>query len=164
MDLTLTDLRTVLAGQRRAEEVIFWFCLAWHSGKDSTLYRILREVNFTPRRHSQAQIANDPEIVYGLGLLDDYLARGLGHPLSEAPLNFVKFADVRENDVLIHGKPRGELLPGLVSVFPCIDTGWPCRVYTWKGDLGVACAEGPSGASFHALTMTRDGYVEGFMR
>jgi hypothetical protein len=160
MTITLTDMRESLRGQRKADEAIFWFCNAWHSGLDSDLYHVIREVNFHPDQHRQKQIKDDPEILYCL----DVLGTKFG-PFVEAALLPIKFADVKENDVLIAGEitdPKFRLKYG--SRFVCIEKGWPCRVYKWHGDLGVACAEDHHGKSFHALEVDERGYVVGFVR
>lgn len=165
MNLTINDMRDVLKGQRRADEVIFWFCNAWHAGKGSDLYRIMKASTFTPRLHLQKQVQNDPEILYGFEVLGALYQKAYG-PMVEYQLQPVPFAEIEEDDVLIHAKspiPHA-LLKRLVQEFPCIEAGWPCRVYKWHGDLGVACAEGPSGASFHKFEVKSDGTVRGFWR
>lgn len=160
MTITLTDMRDALTGQNRAEEAIFWFCSAWHSGADSDLYRVLVETQFFPDQHRQKQIANDPEILYCF----DVLGKRFG-PLVESPLRPVKFGDVKENDVLVASEitqPAFRLKYG--RRFVCIEKGWPCRVYRFQGDLGVACAEDQRGTYFHKLEMDEAGYVVGFVR
>jgi hypothetical protein len=148
--ITLTDLRGALRGQNKADEAIFWFCHAWHSGPSSDLYRAMVELDFHPRLHTQKQIVNDPEILYCF----DVLGKLVG-PLVEHSMSRIRLGDVKENDVLTHTNPQ---------TFVCIEAGWPCRVYRHHGCLGVACAEGPSGASFHLLVPDPEGYVRGFVR
>ena len=153
-------MRNALKGQRRADEAIFWFCSAWHSGADSDLYRAMVETNFHPDQHRQKQIANDPEILYCF----DVLGKMLGQ-LIEVPMRPIKFDDVKENDVLVTGEitdPRFRVKYG--DRFLCIEKGWPCRVYKWHGNLGVACAEDGRGKSFHKLEVDDAGYVVGFVR
>jgi len=153
MSLTLQDMRAALKGQMRAEEAIFFFCLAWNSGAESDLYRIMVATEFHPRLHLQKQVENDPEILYCHEILKDLYEKASGIPLREFPLRPVKFADVKENDVLVHGPGRP---------FVCLEAGWPCRVYKWHGDLGVACAEDGHGSSFHPLKADMNGNIVGF--
>lgn len=153
--VTLQDMREALKGQMKADEAIFWFCLAWNSGPRSNLYRAMVATDFSPRLLTQKQIENDPEILYCHAVLKDLYEKASGMPLHEYPLRPVKFADVKENDVLVHGPGRP---------FICLEAGWPCRVYKWHGDLGVACVEDGHGASFHPLRADADGLVVGFRR
>jgi hypothetical protein len=160
MTITLTDMRDAIKGQPKADEAIFWFCNAWHSGAGSDLYRAMVETNFHPDQHRQKQIANDPEILYCF----DVLGKRFG-PLVEYPMAPVKFADVRENDVLTACDIfQPEFRAKYGERFICIENGWPCRVYKWHGDLGVACAEDHRGKQFHVLEVDHDGYVVGFQR
>jgi hypothetical protein len=154
MKLTIQDFRDALKGQRKTEEAIFYFCHAWHNGPDSDLYRIMIEANFHPRLHLQKQIKDDPEILYAFDVLGRLAERAYGR-LAEYPTQPIRFDSIKENDVIIHTSPR---------TFPCIEAGWPCRVYLWHGGFGVACAEGPSGASFHPLRPDSRGFVVGFRR
>lgn len=153
--MNLQDMRDALKGQMKADEAIFWFCLFWNSGADSDLYRAMVASNFHPRLYSQRQIENDPEIIYCHEVLKTMYEKEYGCQPREFPLRKVKFSDVKENDVLIHGPGRP---------FVCLEAGWPCRVYKWHGDLGVACAEDGKGASFHPLKAALDGTVIGFCR
>jgi len=160
MTITYTDMRDSLRGQRKADEAIFWFCYAWHSGADSDLYRAMVESDFHPDQHRQTQIADDPEILYCF----DVLGKTFG-PFIEAQMQPIKFGDVKENDVLTTSEithPAFRLKYG--ERFVCIERGWPCRVYKWHGDLGVACAEDGHGKSFHKLEVDEAGYVVGFVR
>jgi hypothetical protein len=162
MDVTLQDLRGVLKGQYRADEIIFWFAHAWYAGRDSDLYRVLRETNFTPRRFHYAPGKGpwrDPAVLYGEKMLRDYYFR------DRAPVEYVmqpiRFREVQENDVLTHGTYDQHFQKH--PVFACIDTGWPCRVYKHYGNLGVSCAEDGHGANFHPLQWHDDGTVKGFL-
>lgn len=155
MGLTLTDMREALRKQRRADETIFWFCHAWHSGRDSDLYQIMKLVDFYPRLHVQRKIGVDQELLYGFQVLSDLYTKTYGHPPMEYQMGPVRIDDVHEDDILVHTSPR---------TFACIEAGWPCRVYKWHGGLGVACAEGKNGASFHPLKPDERGYVIGFVR
>ncbi len=152
--MNLQDMRDALKGQMKADEAIFWWCLFWNAGPDSNLYRAMVGTNFHPRLHSQKQIESDPEILYCHEVLKDLYEKEYG-PLREYPLRPVKFSDVKENDVLVHGPGRP---------FVCLEAGWPCRVYKWHDDLGVACAEDGHGSSFHPLKADVDGNVIGFQR
>jgi hypothetical protein len=153
MNLTLTDMRDALKGQRKATEAIFWFGLFWNSGPDSDLYRAMCETGFEPQLYTQKQIENDPEIIYCHAVLKEKYEEAFG-PLHEYPLRRIPFLAVKENDVLICGPGRQ---------FPCIEADWPCRVHLHHGDLGVPCAEDHMTRSFHPLA-NRDGYVIGFRR
>lgn len=155
MSITLQDMRTALSGQRKADEAIFWFCHAWHRGPDSALYRIMSQTDFHPRLNSQKQIENDPEILYCFDVLGRLIR--LNPSAQAAPYLPIRIGTLKENDIVVHTTPR---------TFVCIEAGWPCRVYTWHGELGVACAEGPHGASFHPFEPDpkRSGFIKGFVR
>lgn len=154
MKITLQDMRAALKGQMKADEAIFWFCLFWYPGPTSDLYRIMVATNFHPRLRTQKQIANDPEIIYCHEVLKDLYEKVYG-PLRETALLPILPQTVEENDVLICGPGRQ---------FACIEADWPCRVYKWRGDLGVACAEDGRGQSFHPLKVGPDGFLVGFRR
>ncbi len=161
MRLTLQDLRDALKGQRKAEEAIFWFAFAWNSGKDSDLYHVMCDTDFHPRwmnpnHHFVRGVKNpdgsprvddsgvpvteyDPEFLYCWDVLGKMWQAAYDAPIEYAKQP-VRLLDVSENDVVIHTNPR---------TFACIVGAWPCRVYLWNNELGVACAEGPHGASFH---------------
>jgi hypothetical protein len=180
MTITLSDMRESLRGQRKADEAIFWFCHAWHSGSDSDLYRIMLETNFYPDQHrnrwarklwkpdgtpdldlnGEQKAEYDPEILYCFDVLETKFG-----PFIQTPMRPVKFCDVREKDVLVASyitDPKFRLKYG--DRFVCIEKGWPCRVYKWHGDLGVACAEDHRGKQFHVLEADENGYVVGFVR
>ena len=148
MTITLQDMRDALKDPRKAEEAIFFFCNAWHSGVDSDLYKAMVESKFSPDQHRQQQIENDPEILYCF----DILGTKFG-PFIEAALLPVKLADVKENDVLTAG-----------NSFACIFTGWPCRVHLWNGRPCVYCAEDVKYQYHHPLEPDERGYVKGFRR
>lgn len=137
----LTALREVAGDGPKAIEAIFWFCYAWHSGRDSDLYKIMHILPFSP--DPKKQFADDPEVVATFDKLD----RAFG-PMDEHPLLPVKLADVHEDDVLIAGTHHA-----------CIANRWPCRVFKLDGKLTVMCADG-----FHTLHAGADGNVKGFRR
>lgn len=160
MTITLQDMRDALKGQNKADEAIFWFCSAWHHGKQSDLYRVMVESEFHPDFHRQSQIQNDPEILYCF----EVLGRRFG-PLIEAPMAPIKLGDVEEGDVIYACDITQEAFRMKYGQrFVCIAPKWPCRVYKWRGSLGVACAEDHNAKQFHALEADNDGYVVGFQR
>src|SRR6185312_5130414 len=144
--MNLQEMRSALKGQNRDSEAIFWFGLFWNAGATSDLYRAMCDTNYDPslyllwRKSGSNEIltpANDPEILYCHRVLMDQYKREhpenfdlRGRPI-EFPLHPIKYADIKENDVVIHGPGRP---------FACIESDWPCRVFTWHGDLGVPCA------------------------
>ena len=164
MQLTMQDMNDVLKNHSRADEAIFWFALSWNAGADSDLYRILCQTKFDPslyrlrRKPGSTEVItpdNDPEIVYCHKLLRDQYERAFG-PLREYPLRPIRFAEIKENDVVICGPGRQ---------FACIEANWPCRVFKHHGDLGVPCAESPIKRSFHLFDMDpTSGYIVGFRR
>ena len=174
--ITLDDMRSALRGQHRAEEAIFWFCNAWHSGALSDLYQILRKCTYTPTFHKLAAeakrisaenpIKDSDELKYCFQVLGALYERTFGHAPVEYRLQPIRMDDVQEDDVVIHAKwPMPDPVLGRhVQEFPCIQAGWPCRVYKHHGQLGVACVEGPDGANFHPLEADKNGFVRGFWR
>ena len=155
--MTIQNMRAALDKQRRTEETIFWFALAWHWGKGTDLYTALRECSYTPLFHKTKQINGDPELTYGHNVLADLYQREYGHLPVEFSLHPFNIRSVEEGDVILHTKP---------ATFPCIAEGWPCRVFKWHGSLGVPCAEGDRGTSFHPLEVIDDSssIVKGFLR
>jgi hypothetical protein len=150
--MTLQDMRDALRGQNKANEAIFWFCLAWNQGPESDLYRIMIETHYDPFFNKQHQISTDPEILYCFDVLGKMYERAFGVPV-EWPLQRIKFDDLKEDDIII-----------AEACWPCIQAGWPCKVYKWHGALGVACVDSPDKRAFHGLEPTSDGYVKGFRR
>jgi hypothetical protein len=156
MKLTLQDMRDRLKGQRVADRAIFWYCNAWHTGRDSELYQIMREVPYSPFLQEVNKNEFDtPEYAYCFQLLTDLYVERYGRAPNQTTLRPVPFNEVREDDVLTHTKPR---------TFPCIEAGWPCRVYLWGGDLHVACAEDKKHRYNHQLRADERGLVVGFLR
>jgi hypothetical protein len=166
-------MRDRLRGQDKADQSIFWFCTAWHAGRDSELYQILRDVKYSAflqdvTKHEWEHItyrkklstgdeavALLPEIDHCFRQLAELYKERYGFYPVETPLQRVKLADVREADVLTHSNPR---------TFPCIEAGWPCRVILWRGKLHVACAEDKIHRYHHPLVADANGFVEGFLR
>lgn len=173
MKMTLQDMRDKLKGQAKADQAIFWYCSAWHSGRDSDLYQILREVKYSaflqnvqknkfehihehiPLMNGSTLIRLIPEIDFCFAILTELYKERYGHEPIQAPLRRVRLSDVREEDVLTHTNPR---------TFPCIEAGWPSRVYLWRGDLHVACAEDGEHRYNHMLRADERGFVVGFLR
>ena len=142
--MNLRDLRDVYDNS----EAIFWFCYAWHNGRDD-LYRAMVETDFDPDQHRTGR--PDP---HGLLILRDAYEKRIG-PLVESPLWRVRLGDVVEGDVLASDPNK----------FACIMTGtrWPCRVHRWHGALGVHCVEShDTRYPGHQLTADAKGFVEGF--
>lgn len=137
--ITRFAMLRALAGEPKADQAIFWFAYAWHSGKDSDLYRVMRESPYTPPPYTKFD--DDPDIVRMFGVLE----REFG-PMIEVPYQPVRLDDVQEGDVLIAG-----------SHFLCLRNRWPCRVVTWDGFLCVACDQG-----MHRLRADERGLVAGF--
>jgi len=150
--MTLQDMRDALRGQSKANEAIFWFCFAWQQGKGSDLYRIMVETKYDPFFNKQHQIARDPEIMYCFDVLGKMYETAFGAPV-EWPLQPIKLVDVEEDDVIV-----------AENCWPCIQGGWPCKVYRDHGALGVACVDSPDKRAFHALEPDAEGFVKGFRR
>lgn len=160
--VTLQDMRDVVRGNPNADEAIFWWSYAWHSGKQSDFYRIMCEVPYQPT--PGRKFSEDPLTVEGIQKLDEAFK-----PCVEHAYQPVKLADVEEGDVLVAG-----------AHFVCLLNRWPCRVYKHHGALGVACGGGvrhvgtpvPELAAkgnkdnyyWHPLTADNDGIVIGFRR
>lgn len=152
--MTKQDLLDCLKGHPNADEAIFWWCYAWHSGAESDLYRIMCASSYVPL--VGRKWAEDPGVVECFARLDAAFG-----PLVEHDYEPVKLADVKEGQVLIAG-----------NHFPCITAKWPCRVYRWHGALGVACSGAVHGikllpgseTTFHPLTEDEHGNVIGFRR
>lgn len=155
--MNIHNMRAALDKQRRTEETIFWFAVAWHWGKGTDLYTALRECSYTPLFHKTKQIDGDPEIQFGHAVLTDLYKREYGHLPIEGKLYEFRIQSVEEADVIMHTKP---------ATFPCIAAGWPCRVFKWHGSLGVPCADSKKETAFHPLeTVAGDSnIVKGFVR
>lgn len=162
--MTKQDFLDALKEHPRAIDAIFWYCQAWHDGEDD-LYRIMCELDFTPRPWSDSPTIGDtltpnpnydPVLVDMLSTLDEAFT-----PITTPPLRPVKLKNVREGHVLTADKG-----------FPCIVGNWPCRVFRHHGALGVQCSGGVHGirllpgseVTFHPLTEDERGYVVGFKR
>ncbi len=151
--MTKQDLLDVLRGEPNAEEAIFWFAYSWHTGVGSDLYKILCDSPYIP--DPKRRWADDPDVIRCIEKLDAVFL-----PLVVPDYKPVKLADVQEGQVLIAGEHHA-----------CLPNRWPCRVYRWRGSLGVQChilhgvslAAGQS-AHFHPLTENAAGYVVGFAR
>lgn len=151
--MTKQDLLDVLRGHPNAEEAIFWWAYAWHSGEGSDLYKIMCESQYAP--DPQRKWRDDPAVIECIEKLDAVFM-----PLVEHDYKLVAFKDVQEGQILIAGQH-----------FPCLPNRWPCRVYRWHGALGVECnilhgvklAPG-SERPFHPLVEDAHGNVEGFRR
>lgn len=167
-DMTKQDLVDALRGHPRANDAIFWFCQAWHSGDDD-LYKIMCAMDYTPRPWSDNPMVKDPSTgklisnpKYDPDLVEllNVLAARF-ESIVEPPLLSVMLRDVREGQVLTAD-----------GGFPCILANWPCRVYRHHGALGVQCSGGVHGirllpgseVTFHPLTEDERGYVVGFKR
>lgn len=137
--MTRVGMLRALGDNYKAEETIFWFAYAWHTGKNSDLYRILRESPYTPPLGMKFD--DDPEIIRGLAALE----QAFGYQV-EMPYTPVKYADVQAGDVLIAGAHH-----------LCLVKRWPCRVVEWEGNLAVACKTG-----MHRLRADEQGFVVGF--
>jgi hypothetical protein len=155
--MTIQGMRAALSSQRRAEESIFYFCVAWHWGKGTDLYTALRACEFTPLFHKTRQINGDPELTYGHNILSDLYQREYGHLPVEWRLYDFRIQSVEEADVITHTTP---------ATFPCIAAGWPCRVFKHHGGFGVPCADSKKETAFHPLeTIAPDSdIVKGFLR
>lgn len=154
--MTKQDLFDALKNHPKANEAIFWWCYAWHSGVDSDLYKIMCDDTLGYAPSPARKWADDPDVIDLLAKLDSTFG-----PLVESAYQPVKLADVKEGQVLVAG-----------SHFPCLLNRWPCRVYKHHGALGVACSGGVHGikllpgseTTFHPLTEDTNGYVIGFRR
>ena len=148
--MTLADMVAVIGGGPKAFGSIFWWCYAWHSGRDSDLYKIMRSLDFMP--DPSIKFVDDPEVVANFAKLDEAF-----RPDPPPAYQPVALADVQESDVLVAG-----------SKFTCLLNQWPCRVFKYAGALGVMCNGdaifGKPKASFHQLTADENGIVVGFRR
>jgi hypothetical protein len=138
-----------LAGEPKAEEAIFWFAFAWHSGKGSDLYRILCESPYVATLDRKWH--EDPDIVRMFEVLEKHFK-----PAIEAAYRPVQLHEVEDGDILIAG-----------TSFLCIPNRWPCRVFKNEGELVVMCRgkhEDEKWAGVHTLRADGDGNVIGFRR
>lgn len=135
------DMLRALGADPKAEAAIFWFCYAWHTGKDSDLYRIMRESPYTPPMYQKFD--EDPDIVRMFGALERAFPGQI-----EIAYQPVRLDELRAGDVIIAGKN-----------FLCMRNRWPCRIVEWEGNLAVACDEG-----MHRLRADDKGFVIGFRR
>lgn len=154
--MTKQDMLDVLRGEPKAEEAIFWWCHAWHGGVGTDLYKIQCESSYIPDRTRMWH--KDPDVIRCIAdKLDPAFL-----PLVRLDYRRVKLADVQEGQILVAGEHH-----------TCLPNRWPCRVYRWRGSLGVECfvvhmpgvklAPGQS-AQFHPLTEDDSGYIKGFRR
>jgi hypothetical protein len=130
-----------IGSEPKAEQAIFWFAYAWHSGKNSDLYRVLRESPYVPP--TGEKFDDDPDVVRLFGVLERAFPGQ-----TEVPYSPLLLADVQEGDIIIAG-----------SRHLCLQNRWPCRVLKWEGNLAVACEKG-----MHRLRANELGFVEGFRR
>lgn len=151
--MTRDDLLRALAGEPKAEQAIFWWCFAWHSGKRSDLYRILCESPYTPplpssdekERECQKREMQSADLMRCWDILSEKFG-----PLQEVPYRKIRFDEVEEGDIIVAG---AQLL--------CLDRRWPCRVIydPREGGLAVVCKDG-----FHRLRPDAEGFLHGFRR